>query len=124
MNYALGPAAAAAIAEVARQQATAGFADAIAFAVAREQADAAEQRLELRALLDDMRAQRDFWKRTAETKLQAAPPRSRWRWMLGRPVGLRNSADRPSEALSLRHVEVGTLPQQTPAARCRYLYTE
>ena len=77
-NYVLGTAAAAAIAEVARKQAAAEFADAIALAVAREQAAGAEQRLELKALLEDMRAQRDSWKRIAETKLPAAAQRSLW----------------------------------------------
>jgi hypothetical protein len=59
----------------AQQRATA---DAIAFAVAREQATAAEQRLELRGLLEDMREQRDSWKRVAEAKLLAAPPKPWW----------------------------------------------
>jgi hypothetical protein len=86
MNYTLGTAAAAEIAQVARKQATAEFADALAFVVAREQAAAAEQRLEMKALLEDMRAQRDFWKRSAETnKLLTAPRRSLWQWLRPTP---------------------------------------
>jgi siroheme synthase (precorrin-2 oxidase/ferrochelatase) len=92
MNYAFGPAAAAAIREQARaefEQARAELAGALAFAVAREQAAAAEQRLEMKALLEDMRAQRDFWKWTAETKPLPASPRSWWQWGSSQPVTAR-----------------------------------